>query len=109
MIYSSAIAKNNSEYCAAQERGIPLMQRAQALVHLMEDFQCIAVAGTHGKTTTTSLITSLLLAANMRPSYAIGGQLNTESLHADVGEGLYFVAEADESDASLHLTQKLLW
>lgn len=108
VVYSSAIATDNPEYMAAQQRGIRLVQRAQVLAWLMDGARGIAVAGTHGKTTTTSLITHILLSAGLDPSFAIGGELKGVNQYAHLGRGDYFVAEADESDASfLHLSPKL--
>jgi UDP-N-acetylmuramate--alanine ligase len=104
VVVSSAIPPGNSELVAARRRRIPIVPRAEMLAELMRFRHGIAVAGTHGKTTTTSLIASLLAEGNLDPTYVIGGCLNSSGTHARLGEGRYLVAEADESDASfLHL------
>ena len=104
IVISSAIKKNNSELIAAQEARLPIIPRAEMLAELMRFCYGIAVAGTHGKTTTTSLVASILAEAGFDPTYVIGGRLNSSGTNAKLGESQYFVAEADESDASfLHL------
>ncbi|HLB30952.1 MAG TPA: UDP-N-acetylmuramate--L-alanine ligase [Gammaproteobacteria bacterium] len=104
VVVSSAISPANPEVCAAQERRIPVIRRAEMLAELMRFREGIAIAGTHGKTTTTSLIASVLAEGRLDPTYVIGGRLNSTGSHARLGEGRYLVAEADESDASfLHL------
>ena len=104
IVVSSAIAADNPELLAARRQRIPVIPRAEMLAELMRFRQGIAVAGTHGKTTTTSLIASLLAEGGLDPTYVIGGQLNSSGTHAKLGSGRYLVAEADESDASfLHL------
>lgn len=104
VVVSSAIAEDNQELVAARQQRIPIVRRAEMLSELMRFRYGIAVAGTHGKTTTTSLIASLLAEAGMDPTFVIGGRLNSAGTNARLGEGLFFVAEADESDASfLHL------
>jgi UDP-N-acetylmuramate--alanine ligase len=104
LVRSSAIPWDNAEILAAQARHIPIVSRAQMLGELMRFRRGIAVAGTHGKTTTTSLIATLLVDAGLDPTLVIGGQLNKINSHAYLGQGHYLVAEADESDASfLHL------
>ena len=104
VVVSSAIQVDNPEVVAAQERRVPVVPRAEMLAELMRFRQGIAVAGTHGKTTTTSLIASLLAEGGLDPTFVIGGRLNSAGSHARLGTGEYFVAEADESDASfLHL------
>jgi len=100
-VYSSAISKDNPEFIAAQNAGIPLFQRGQMLAELMQTYTGIAVAGTHGKTTTTGMIAHALLKGGMDPSFAVGGILNNIDSPVHIGKGKYFVAEADESDASL--------
>lgn len=100
-VYSSAIAKDNPEYMAAKNAGIPLLQRGQILAELMRPYCGIAVAGAHGKTTTTGMIAYTLLAGGIDPSFAVGGILNDIDSPVHLGKGRYFVAEADESDASL--------
>lgn len=104
VVVSSAITEDNQELVAARQQRIPIVRRAEMLFELMRFRYGIAVAGTHGKTTTTSLIASLLAEAGMDPTFVIGGRLNSAGTNARLGEGLFFVAEADESDASfLHL------
>lgn len=104
VVYSSAITEDNTELQAARAQRIPIIPRAEMLAELMRFKHGIAVAGTHGKTTTTSLIASLLAEAGLDPTYVIGGLLNSTGSHARLGKGKYLVAEADESDASfLHL------
>lgn len=103
-VYSSAVTANNPELEAARRQRIPIIPRAEMLAELMRFKHGIAVAGTHGKTTTTSLIASLLGEGGLDPTYVIGGLLNSSGTHARLGKGKYLVAEADESDASfLHL------
>ena len=105
VVVSSAVDERNPEVMAARERKIPVVPRAQMLAELMRFRQGIAVAGTHGKTTTTSLIASILAEAGMDPTFVIGGRLEAAGTNARLGQGEYIVAEADESDASfLHLT-----
>lgn len=104
VVVSTAIDPHNPEVLAARERGIPVVRRAEMLAELMRFRFGIAVAGTHGKTTTTSLIASILAEAGLDPTFVIGGRLNSSASHSSLGEGAYLVAEADESDASfLHL------
>ena len=100
VIYSSAIKENNSEIAAAKKAGIPIIKRAQALARLMVEKTVITVTGSHGKTTTTSLVSYLLLEAGLSPSVAIGGILKNIESNACLGDGKFFVAEADESDGS---------
>ena len=105
IVISSAIDKDNPEFEAAIKNKIPIMPRAEMLSELMRFKKGIAVAGTHGKTTTTSLIASILAEASMDPTYVIGGRLSSLNANAKLGNGEYIVVEADESDASfLHLT-----
>lgn len=104
VVVSSAIAPHNPEVVAARAAKIPVIPRAEMLGELMRLQQGIAVAGTHGKTTTTSLVASVLAQAGLDPTFVIGGRLNSVGSHARLGRGRYLVAEADESDASfLHL------
>ena len=104
VVVSSAIDPDNPEIAEAKERRIPIIPRAEMLAELMRFRYGIAIAGTHGKTTTTSLVASLLAEGGLDPTYVIGGRLNSSGAHARLGEGRYLVAEADESDASfLHL------
>jgi UDP-N-acetylmuramate--alanine ligase len=100
LITSGAISEKNPEILAAQERGIEILTRAEALALLMEGKRSIAVAGTHGKTTTTAMLTVALQAAGLDPSFAIGGLINSSGMNAHLGSGDIFVAEADESDGS---------
>ena len=105
VVVSSAVNESNPEVMEARSRTIPVVPRAVMLAELMRFRQGIAVAGTHGKTTTTSLIASILAEAGMDPTYVIGGRLESANTNARLGAGEYIVAEADESDASfLHLT-----
>ena len=105
VVVSSAVNEQNPEIIAARAKSIPVVPRALMLAELMRFRQGIAVAGTHGKTTTTSLIASILAEAGMDPTFVIGGKLEAASANARLGTGDYIVAEADESDASfLHLT-----
>ncbi|HEY0907033.1 MAG TPA: UDP-N-acetylmuramate--L-alanine ligase [Methylophilus sp.] len=105
VVVSSAINEENPEIIAARARKVPVIPRAVMLAELMRFKQGIAVAGTHGKTTTTSLIASILAEADMDPTFVIGGKLEAASANARLGTGELIVVEADESDASfLHLT-----
>lgn len=105
VVVSSAVNEANPEVIAARAKKIPVIPRALMLAELMRFRQGIAVAGTHGKTTTTSLIASILAEAGMDPTFVIGGRLEAANANAKLGTGEYIVAEADESDASfLHLT-----
>ena len=104
VVVSTAIDQNNPEIKNAIEKRIPIVRRAEMLAELMRFRHGIAVAGTHGKTTTTSLVTSILAQAKLDPTYVIGGRLNSSGTNARLGASRYLVAEADESDASfLHL------
>jgi UDP-N-acetylmuramate--alanine ligase len=105
VVVSSAVNEQNPEVKAARAHNIPVVPRALMLAELMRFRQGIAVAGTHGKTTTTSLIASILAEAGMDPTFVIGGKLESASANARLGTGEYIVVEADESDASfLHLS-----
>lgn len=105
VVVSSAVNEENPEVKAARAKKVPVVPRALMLAELMRFRQGIAVAGTHGKTTTTSLIASILAEAGMDPTFVIGGKLEAANANAKLGTGEYIVAEADESDASfLHLT-----
>ncbi len=104
VVTSTAVGADNPEVLAAREGRIPVVPRAEMLAELMRFRYGIAVAGTHGKTTTTSLIASVLAEGGLDPTFVIGGRLNSAGSNARLGEGRYLVAEADESDASfLHL------
>lgn len=100
VVVSTAIKESNPEYAAARERGVTVLRRAEALAALMEDHRVVCVAGTHGKTSTTSMLTVALQHCRLDPSFAIGGDLNESGANAHQGTGGVFVAEADESDGS---------
>ena len=100
VVVSTAVAADNPEVVAARDRGIPIVPRALMLAELMRLKQGIAVAGTHGKTTTTSLIASVLAEGGLDPTFVIGGRLLSADANARLGQGDFLVAEADESDAS---------
>ena len=102
VVVSSAIRADNPELARAAELGIPVVHRSDALARLMDGLRPIAVAGTHGKTTTTSMLAVSLSTLGLNPSYAIGGDLDVPGSNALHGEGEIFVAEADESDRSFH-------
>ena len=105
IVVSSAINEENPEIIAARQKRIPVVPRAEMLAEIMRFRHGIAIAGTHGKTTTTSLIASILANGGMDPTFVIGGRLNSAGTNAKLGGSRYLVAEADESDASfLHLT-----
>ena len=108
VVVSTAIAADNIEVIAAREKRIPIVRRAEMLAEIMRFRYGIAIAGTHGKTTTTSLTASILIEAGIDPTYVIGGKLNSAATNAKLGEGKYFVAEADESDASFLLLQPMM-
>lgn len=101
VVCSTAIHATNSEYLAAQERGCPIFHRSDLLAALIQDYESIAVAGTHGKTTTSSLIGYLLVQAGLDPTIVVGGEVNAIGGNARLGESRLLVAEADESDGSL--------
>ena len=104
VVTSTAVNEDNPEVSAARERRIPIVRRAEMLAELMRYRHGIAVAGTHGKTTTTSLIASVMAEGKLDPTFVIGGRLNSAGTNAKLGGSRYLVAEADESDASfLHL------
>ena len=108
VVVSTAVKADNAEVVAARERHIPIVPRAMMLAELMRLRQGIAVAGTHGKTTTTSLIASILGEANMDPTFVIGGRLEAAGANARLGRGDFIVVEADESDASFLYLQPVL-
>ena len=100
VVTSTAVQADNPEVLAAREKRIPVVPRALMLAELMRFKQGIAIAGTHGKTTTTSLVASILAEGGLDPTYVIGGRLNSAGVNAKLGSGDYIVVEADESDAS---------
>ena len=100
VVVSSAIDQANPEVAGALQAGIPVIPRAEMLGELMRFQKGIAVAGTHGKTTTTSLVAAILIAADLDPTFVVGGLINSAGVNAKLGTGEYLVAEADESDAS---------
>lgn len=100
VVYSTDIAQDNPEFTAAKEKKITLLHRSQLLAQLMEGYAPLLVTGTHGKTTTSSLLAHLLLVAGLDPCYAIGGIVQGLKTNGGQGKGVYFVAEADESDGS---------
>jgi len=108
VVVSSAVDETNPEVAAAREQLMPVVQRAEMLAELMRFRYSIAVAGTHGKTTTTSLVASILGEGGLDPTFVIGGRLKSADANARLGQGEYLVAEADESDASfVHLKPML--
>lgn len=108
VVVSSAVDETNPEVVAAREKLMPVVQRAEMLAELMRFRYSIAVAGTHGKTTTTSLVASVLAEGGLDPTFVIGGRLKSADANARLGQGEYLVAEADESDASfVHLKPML--
>jgi len=100
VVVSTAVKNDNPEVVAARARKVPVVPRAQMLAELMRFKQGVAVAGTHGKTTTTSLIACILAEGGLDPTFVIGGRLNSAGANAKLGQGEFLVAEADESDAS---------
>jgi UDP-N-acetylmuramate--alanine ligase len=108
VVVSAAVPADNAEIAAAREKGIPVVPRALMLAELMRLKQGIAVAGTHGKTTTTSLIASVLAEGGLDPTFVIGGRLLAADANARLGKGEFLVAEADESDASFLVLQPVL-
>jgi len=108
LVYSSAIAPDNVELATARARRVPIVPRAEMLAELMRFRRGIAIAGTHGKTTTTSLVASVLAEGGLDPTFVIGGLLHSVASHAKLGSGKYLVAEADESDASFLLLNPLI-
>lgn len=108
VVVSTAVAQDNPEVLAARARHIPVVPRAMMLAELMRLRQGIAVAGTHGKTTTTSLTASVLACGGFDPTFVIGGKLNSSGTNAKLGTGEFIVVEADESDASFLYLQPIL-
>ena len=108
VVVSTAVSDDNPEVLAAKEQNIPVVPRAEMLAEIMRFSNGIAIAGTHGKTTTTSLVTSLLAEGGLDPTFVIGGKLNSTASNSRLGTGDYLVAEADESDASFLLLQPMI-
>ena len=108
VVISTAVPDDNPELVRARKMRIPVVRRAEMLAELMRFQQGIAVAGTHGKTTTTSLVASLLTEGGLDPTYVIGGRLNSSSTNAYLGQSEWLVAEADESDASFLYLQPVM-
>lgn len=108
VVISTAIEERNPEILAARAARIPVVRRAEMLAELMRFHYGVAVAGTHGKTTTTSLIASVLAEANLDPTFVIGGLLNSAGANARLGSSKYLIAEADESDASFLYLQPMM-
>ena len=108
VVISTAVPEDNPELVHARSLRIPVVRRAEMLAELMRFQQGIAVAGTHGKTTTTSLVASLLTEGGLDPTYVIGGRLNSSSTNAYLGQSEWLVAEADESDASFLYLQPVM-
>src|SRR4249920_2032272 len=108
VVVSTAVKSDNPEVGAARAKRVPVVPRALMLAELMRLRQGIAVAGTHGKTTTTSLVASVLAEAGMDPTFVIGGRLEAAGSHAKLGTGEFIVVEADESDASFLYLQPVL-
>ena len=108
VVTSTAVKPDNPEVIAAKSKNIPVVPRAMMLAELLRLRSGIAIAGTHGKTTTTSLIASILAAADMDPTFVIGGKLEAAGCHAKLGSGEFIVVEADESDASFLYLQPVL-
>lgn len=100
VVYNTMISRDNPEYQAAISSKVPLMHRSDLLALLMQDYASLLVTGTHGKTTTSSLLTYVLLEGGLEPSFAIGGLIQNLGVNGGHGKGIYFVAEADESDGS---------
>ncbi len=100
VVYSSAVALDNVEMQAAKAKNIPILKRAELLAQIMNPKKGITVAGAHGKTTTTSMLSCLLIQAGLKPTTAVGGIVLGGNYHANLGDGEYFVAEVDESDGS---------
>jgi len=108
VVVSTAIDAHNPELCVARAQRIPVVRRAEMLAELMRFYYGVAVAGTHGKTTTTSLIASVLAEGGLDPTFVIGGLLNSARANARLGTSQYLIAEADESDASFLYLQPML-
>src|SRR6185312_3140555 len=104
-VYTTAINPNHEEFVAARESGMPVLRRAAALAAGLEDRRIVAISGTHGKTSTTSLLTVGAQACGVDPSFAIGGNLYEGGRNAHLGTGALAIVEADESDGSFLLTR----
>src|SRR6266852_5886456 len=100
VVYSAAVARDNVEVQVARQRGVPVIPRAEMLAELMRLKYGIAIAGTHGKTTTTSMVAAVLGAAGLDPTVVVGGRIHGLGTNARLGRGEFLVAEADESDGS---------
>lgn len=100
VVYTSMVSKDNPEFAAAEKAGIPIISRGQMLAEMMKNYYGIAISGTHGKTTTTGLVATLLQDGELDPTFVIGGLLRSAGSNAHFGTSRYFIAEADESDAS---------
>jgi len=104
IVLSSAISKNNPEFMNAIKLGITVIPRAEMLGSIMRGYDSIAIAGSHGKTTTTSMLAKIFSEGNLSPTYVVGGKVLSSDLNSDLGSGKYLIAEADESDGSfIHL------
>ena len=109
VVASSAIAKNNAELKYAKKNNITIIPRAVMLASILHGYRTIAVSGSHGKTTTTSLISNIFDAAKLSPTYVVGGQILGGRNSSHLGDGLHMIVEADESDGSfLHCIPRLL-
>lgn len=108
VVVSSAINEANPEVLAAREKRVPVIRRAEMLAEIMRFRYGIAIAGTHGKTTTTSLVASIMTEGGLDPTFVVGGKLISAATNAKLGDSRYFVAEADESDASFLLLQPMV-
>jgi len=108
VVVSTAVDESNPEIIVAKEKRIPIVPRAAMLAEIMRFRYGIAVAGTHGKTTTTSLVASVMAEGDLDPTFVIGGKLNSAGSHAQLGESRFLVAEADESDASFLFLQPMM-
>ena len=100
LVVSSAINKNNPELLQANKKSITTIPRAEMLASIMIGYESIAVAGSHGKTTTTSIIAKIISKAELSPTYVVGGKVLSTDENSDLGEGKYIVVEADESDGT---------
>lgn len=109
VVFSTAVSKNNPELIKAKAKKIPIIRRAEMLAEIMRLKRGIAIGGTHGKTTTTSMVATMMISADLDPTVVIGGRLDLIKSNAALGKGAWFVAEADESDGSfLHLNPEVV-